>query len=523
MIYDIDGNELSAASKTYIGMSEPISVTDGWTENACVRVGGNSGGAVGSISTATSVLKASDFIDCYGAEMVIVRLPRTSETTPIGVGMCFYDEEQNALPNAWNHYFYNRTTVYSDFVKAYVPKNAHFFRTTYWNDSYVESNCPNEPFYYRIGQIPEGDEYVTHEIPTSTVMTKVVRRARQLTDIVWQPRVDVPRFCMMNGSSINFLDWFKSGEWYRGIPYSGSGEDDAYYGRINPNSDAGKWGYHMMYVGLEISPETFVTAARYPNSIFSERVNQTQPNYDSSPYGIVCNGFVHFCLGLTPPTWSLASFPNKPEVYKIADSVTSAYLSEIRLCDILWTSSHIMMVTDIERDANGTVTGVEISEATTIGNGTNNIPAGESKLGGKCVRVFYSADDFINVRGSYGYKVYRWKAFVDIVYTKSMMVDTGNEGDYERIIDLPCIPYLGNKARYKAGYIRNTKICIGATGFTTLVVMKDGAEFGRFAIDGATEIETGFSAVGSYSAYLLDSNGKKTMSCEWTVQAMDYT
>lgn len=520
MIYDIDGNELSAAS---IGMSEPISVTDGWAENAYVRVGGNSGGDVGSISTNTSALKASNFIDCYGAEMAIVRLPRTSETSPIGAGMCFYDANQNALPNAWNHYFYNRTTVYSDFVKAYVPKDAHFFRTTYWNDSYVAANCPNEPFYYRIGQIPEGDEYVTHEIPCNTVMTNVVRRARQLTDIVWQPLVDIPRFCLMDGSAINFLDWFKSGEWYKGIPYSGSGEDDIWYGRINPNSDAGKWGYHMMYVGLEIAPETFVTAARYPNSIFSERVHQTQPNYDSSPYGIVCNGFVHFCLGLTPPTWKLTSFPSRPEAYKIAEPITSAYLNEIRLCDIIWATPHIMIITDIERDESGVVTGVEISEATTVGNATNNIPVGESKLGGVCRRKFYSVEDFLTRCGNNSYTVFRWKAFVDIGYTKSRVVDTGNEGDWTRCIDLPCIPYLGNKARYKVGYIRNTKICIGATGFTTLVVMKDGEEFNRFSINGATEIETGFSAVGSYSAYLLDSNNKRTMSCEWTVQPMEYT
>lgn len=517
MIYDIDGNELSAATKTYIGMSEPISVTDGWTANACVRVGGSSG-AVGSISTDTSVLKASDFIDCYGAEMVIVRLPRTSETSPIGVGMCFYDENQNALPNAWNHYFYNRTTVYSDFVKAYVPENAHYFRTTYWNDAYVASNCPSEPFYYRIGEIPEDDAPVTHELPTNTVMTNVIRRGRQLTDIVWQPLVDVPRFCMMNGSTVHFLDWFKAGEWYRGIPYSGSGEHDVDDGQIHSNTDSGKWGYYKMYVGPEISPETFVTAARYPNSIFSERTGMTQPSFDSSPYGIVCHAFVYYCLGLPMPVPEIRYIPNRQEIYKVADAVNAEYLTNIMLCDILIATGHIVMITDIERDANGTVTGVEISEATTIGNGTNNIPAGESKLGGKCVRVFYSADDFINVRGSYGYKVYRWKAFVDIGYTKSMMVDTGNEGDWEHIVDLPCIPYLGNKARYKVGYIRNTKICIGATGFNTLVVMKDGAEFNRFAINGATEIETGFSAVGSYSAYLLDSNNKRTMSCTWTVE-----
>lgn len=517
MIYDIDGNELSAASKTYIGMSEPISVPDGWTANAYVRVGGNSGGAVGTISTNTSALKASDFIDCYGAEMVIVRLPRTSETSPVGVGMCFYDDSKNALPNAWNHYFYNRTTAYSDFVKAYVPKNAHYFRTTYWNDSYVAANCPNEPFYYRIGQIPEGDEYVTHEIPCSTVMTNVVRRARQLTDIVWQPRVDIPRFCLMNGSAINFLDWFKAGQWYKGIPYSGSGEPDSWYGTINPNTDSGKWGYFKFYVGQAVDFETFITATRFPNSIFSERTGRTTPNYDSSIYGIVCNGLTNYCLGMGMPVLKIVDYGSSPKMYEVASTVSEDNVQNTRLCDVLWHSGHVMLITDIKRAENGTITDIEISEATTVGIGTNSIPVGESKLGGICRRKFYTLDEYLT-RCVGNYKVYRWKAFVDIGYTKSDYVDTGNEGDYEKIVDLPCIPYMGNKFRYKVGYIVNTKICIGATGFTTLVVMKDGAEFNRFTINGATEIETGFSAVGSYSAYLLDSNNKRTMSCTWTVE-----
>jgi hypothetical protein len=99
-------------------------------------------------------------------------------------------------------------------------------------------------------------------------------------------------------------------------------------------------------------------------------------------------------------------------------------------------------------------------------------------------------------------------------------VDTGNEGDRQNIVDLPCIPYLGNNAVYKAGYIPEgkAKVCIGAVGFTSLVVTKDGEEFGTFDVTGLTEVNVGFAEVGQYEAYL--SNGtEKTMACKWSVEA----
>lgn len=519
MIYDVNGNLLSSGSQR--GMSEEISVVNGWTNNAFVRVGGTDS-AIGSIGTNTTTLKASGYIPVNGAEMIILRMPRTSDTSPGSIGMCFYDKDKTALPNAWVHYFYNRQSgdAYSDKAKVFIPVKAEYFRTTYWNDAYVSANCPDEPFFYQIGQIPDEDKPVTHELPTNTIMTNVVRRARQLTDIEWEPLVDVPRYLLLNDSSIHVLDWFKPGHRYKGIPYSGSGDQDRWYGYINPNSDAGKWGYHQMYVGQEIDFETFVTAVRYPNSIFSERANLSQPNYDSSPYGIVCNGLTNYAFGLPSPVWKISSYDQKPEIYKVADSVTSASVQNTMLCDILWSSGHVMLVTDINRDLNGNITDIEISEATTVGKGTNAYLNGTSEYGGICRRKFWTLDEYVTRCASY--KVYRWKAFCDISYPKSDYVDTGSEGNYEKIVDLPCIPYLGNKARYKTGHIRNTKICINGVGFTQLVVTKDGNSFGTFNVTGLTEIEVGFYAVGQYKAHLVDANNKSTMDCEWTVMEMDY-
>ena len=182
--------------------------------------------------------------------------------------------------------------------------------------------------------------------------------------------------------------------------------------------------------------------------------------------------------------------------------------------DFLYTDPHVIVITDILRDADGNVTHVEMSEATTVGNGNNAIIGG--KLGGVARRKMWEYSEFKKLYGAY--VKYRRTTFYGIPYTASKYVNTGNEGDRENIVDLPCIPYLGNGAIYKAGYIRNSKICIGATGFPSLVVTKDGEDFGTFDVTGLSEVSVGFSEVGSYEAYLTNGT-TKTMACHWTVES----
>lgn len=518
MIFDVNGNAVAGSSQK--GMSAEKSVTDGWTENAYVRTGGPTY-AVGTIGTDTSTLKLSKYISTEGAEMLILRMPWVSTANPVSIGMCFYDKDKNVLTNAWVHYLYNRQAgdPYTKKVKIFIPEKAYYFRTTFWSDDYVETYCPDEPFVYQIGEIPDEDKPITHELPTCVGMMNTIRRARQLTDIEWETRVNIPRYLLLNGSPLHALDWFVPGHKYKGIPYSGSGEPDSWHAEPDPTTDSGKWGYYKFYVGNDLDFETFVTAVRFPNSIFSERTGRTTPSYDSSIYGIVCNGLTNYALGMSSPVLKISNYGSDSRLYLVADSISSENVQSITMLgDILWIAGHVMIVTDIKRDMSGTITDVEVSEATTVGNGTNNITDGSSDLGGICRRKFWSLEDYLYRATSNGYKVYRWKAFADMSYTRSDYVDTGNEGDFKKIIDLPCIPYLGNKAVYHVGSIVNSKVVINATGFTTLVVTKDGESFGSFALNGATEVSVGFSAAGSYEAHLVDANNKKSMSCYWTVE-----
>lgn len=72
-------------------------------------------------------------------------------------------------------------------------------------------------------------------------------------------------------------------------------------------------------------------------------------------------------------------------------------------------------------------------------------------------------------------------------------------------------------AIYKVGYIHNSKILIGASGFTTLVVTKDGVTFGEFPVTGLTEVSVGFADAGYYEAYLTNGT-TRSKACNWTVE-----
>ena len=448
--------------------------------------------------------------------MLELPIPWVSDTTYPNYGMSLYDANKKPIPGRAISAIPNRSDIYVAWTKVYLPENAKYFRTTYFSDTYpaiTEGYAPD--FSYNLYKtISDKYKPITHELPVDTYMQNAIRRARQLTDIKWTPRVKIPRYSMLNGGSDHFLDWFLPDHEYVGIPYSGAGGREGAGNWTTPT----EWGYAHNWVGGCIPFESFVTAARYPNSIFSETTEQTAPDYSSSPFGIVCTGLVNYTVNGPWPLRGITNFFNTSDkVFRkpsTNNTIADIDANDIMIGDFLYTDPHVIVITDILRDADGNVTHVEMSEATTVGNGNNAIIGG--KLGGVARRKMWEYSEFKKLYGAY--VKYRRTTFYGIPYTASKYVNTGNEGDRENIVDLPCIPYLGNGAIYKAGYIRNSKICIGATGFPSLVVTKDGEDFGTFDVTGLSEVSVGFSEVGSYEAYLTNGT-TKTMACHWTVES----
>lgn len=488
---------------------------DSWTASKAVDLHYSNFGNLLSVSSSLAI---SPYIDIRGAKLIEYSAMRTIDIGQIYYGTVLYDKDKNPLPGWGIASPHNRVTDQNGYTtqRLFVPETACWMRTTYWNPSVVSSN--NWPTF-RVSSIPipDCDKPFTHDLPLNPDMIRVIKRARQLTDIKWIPRVDVSRYSLMDGTwtgtNGHFLDWFKANKEYKGAPYTGAGAPDVGLSSINTNYLSGQWGYIRFHLGLDVDFETFVTAARYPNSIMGTTASQSTAKFDSSPYGIFCSFLILYALG----GYSKFSYPAGGYFYPSIESLgalSTFGTNNLRLADVLETQTHLIMVTDLIRDESGTVTWVEISEATTIGNGSNEADDGTA-FGGVCRRKAFKASVLSSTYGAYNVK--RMSDMNDIPYEQSTVVSVGNEPDCERIIDYACIPYLGNKAKYKVGYIPNTKILIGASGFTTLVVKKDGENFGSFTINGATEIEVGFSAAGSYSAYLQNSKGT-TRACTWTVE-----
>lgn len=488
-----------------------------WTSSSCIRATayGPDGNLQGTQIPGGAVLKASGFVPVSGKMLELPMLSPTGTTFP-NYGISLYDANREPILGRAIGAPLRVGDARYVWLHIYLPEEAAYFRTTYWADdtsTILDGYAPRFT-YNLLAKIPEKYKPITHELPVDTFMQNAIRRARQLTDIKWTPRVNIPRYSLLNGSSVHFLDWFYADHEYIGVPYSGAGKrENSSTGWTTPE----EWGYAHQWVGGCIPFESFITAARYPNSILGEKVGQSQPDYDSSPYGVVCTALVNYAVdGAWPLRAIRGFFDTSDNAYrKPADSATVAEINanDITIGDFLYTTKHVIIITDLLRDGEGNVTHVEMAEATTSGNANNSVLG--TVYGGVSRRKMWRYQEFLERCAEY--VKYRRVTFAGLSYTPSDYVDTGNEGDRKKLVDFPCIPYLGEGAIYKVGYIHNSKICIGATGFTTLIVTKDGEEFGSYDVTGLTEVSVGFADTGSYEAYLSDGT-TDTVHCHWTVE-----
>lgn len=193
-----------------------------------------------------------------------------------------------------------------------------------------------------------------YDKPRSRGVENVIRRAHQLLDIVWSPRME------LTVNSRKYVQSTRSGQThsqpasYTGMPYSSS--------RILNR-----------FAGLDITIDTFLTALDNPASILYTRdlSDFDEPAFNCTitntffTYGTVCSAFVNYSLGL-PRHVSTHEWDSAPEF----DLVANQSADGLELCDTLCTTrpngrtgGHVRIVTGIGRDASGHVQAVEISES----------------------------------------------------------------------------------------------------------------------------------------------------------------
>lgn len=199
-----------------------------------------------------------------------------------------------------------------------------------------------------------------YDIPQSEGVKNLIARAKRISEFQWTPAQEI---CIKrNAGGWPFIAPAKNGKApekpkaITGIPYSSA--------RI-----ANK------FVGIDITFDTFLTAAENPASILYQRDNSDfdDPNYNCRIgntyfyYGTVCSAFADYVYDL-PIHRCTYEWGTSQEFYEVLDGTPNC----LRLGDCLLNNKpdgtvggHIEVVTGIARDEQGNVRMVEISEGVT--------------------------------------------------------------------------------------------------------------------------------------------------------------
>lgn len=355
-----------------------------------------------------------------------------------------------------------------------------------------------------------------HLMPASLGELNMVKRARQFTDIKWTPAVNLKRRSVVEYDqeldwSQGWQDTFLANTEYKGVPYS-----HGYYSGANRN---------FGMVGYQATLDALVTSAQFANSYFCATDPWNQSNGVYTPYGATCDTLVCYAMGLTTWYGSDAGFQtlvnNGTIVSKFSGDNIVANIGSVHLGDILWKKGvHVAIITDVVIDDNGDIF-IEVSEATTKGS-THTDDVGAQK-GGVCRRELWGMDTFFT--RFYGYTVYRYVNSANVTYAQNRFVTLDGESPLHNLHDnMPLIPYMGDTFAYLSSSIPNTKILIGTDDYDYLAVYKDGTLFNTFAVNSASDVTVGFSAVGEYEAFLYNSSDgtienmtNRTVSTTWSV------
>lgn len=182
-----------------------------------------------------------------------------------------------------------------------------------------------------------------HDIPKSKGVENALKRAAQLRDLEWTPVMPCPcGASLRTAEGKQYIDCFHQA-WLplKGVNYSSVRRFEK-------------------YVGENVSFETYMTALANPHSVMYTRPQHGVGLRMFSYYGTVCSEYVSYVCDL-PLRQPCAYWPHDPHV----SLVDHSDLNKLELCDIVLNpKQHIAIITDIERDVDGNVQYITVSECT---------------------------------------------------------------------------------------------------------------------------------------------------------------
>ena len=293
--------------------------------------------------------------------------------------------------------------------------------------SHFRSTCP----------VPETPELFP-DVPENEGVANALKRARQMSDVVWQPVKPFPK--LMSGKlTCDFSPEFP----IVGLPYSSARLDET-------------------FIGVNVPYEGFFTAAQDESSVLYTKDRRNDGNA-AAWYGSVCSVFVGHALHL-PSRAACKNWPKVPGMQQVLPCAVES----LKLGDMLLNDGHIVMVTGIDRTADGKIYQVEISESTP--------PA--------CRRKLWRADEVDTYfLGAAKCAIYRYDYIAETPYTPCAYTPLAGEAlTVDKNEDLFML--LGNRVncnlgqeltfRIKTAGWENLQISLGSKVVATLPLSGEG-------------------------------------------------
>ena len=276
------------------------------------------------------------------------------------------------------------------------------------------------------------------DIPRSQGVENGIKRAKQMVELEWTPVDRLPAgYTVYSKTGYEYVDCFHPA-WkpQKGINYSSVRK-------------------YEKFVGFNVSHETYLTAVANPRSVMYTHSQHGVGVRMYSHYGLVCSAFASYVYDL-PVRIPCAFWPYDPH----AAMVDSSDLNQLQLLDVVLNrKKHIATVTGIDRDVNGNVVYIYVSESA--------LPV--------AIESRFTPQEFRGYWLENGYEIYRRDDLDRITYSPSPYVPL--EGDpYLPVPEMnrALQPNFGNKANYMLGEE------------VELDVMEDGWE--EIVISGAEEL-----------------------------------
>lgn len=297
------------------------------------------------------------------------------------------------------------------------------------------------------------------EEPDTEAKKWALARAKQLTEFKFVPIKDIPTALSKTERGV-----FEAGKEYKGFPYSSTEENDK-------------------FLCENVSFETFLSALANPDSVLYTKDMYHSSNA-STYYGIVCNSFVRYCLGIKQRC-NTQHWMNLPGMTQVAPK-NEYTVDDLELCDVLHAygegSNHVAMITGILRNEAGEIVKVEVSDATRT----------------TCRRRLNSVEDF--TAWSSKYKLCRYE-YLDSIPPFDEEENKIFESGIEKTTPSIAVDY-GNKSNYFEGDI--TVISVFAEGENTVEILRDGVLIEEIKVSGYEKIERSFEK-GYYIVKLADT------------------